>query len=91
MRQALIVPLLALPLMVLAAPVQTVTLEVQNMTCPVCPITVKKALEKVAGVSHVQIQIEQQTASVTYDPDQVQPEALIEATAHAGYPASLQK
>jgi len=29
---------------------RTVTLAVQNMTCAVCPITVKKALEHVSGV-----------------------------------------
>jgi mercuric ion transport protein len=35
----------------LAAPPQTATLAVQNMTCGTCPIVVKKALEKVPGVS----------------------------------------
>jgi len=29
------------------AATQTVTLAVKNMTCPVCPITVKKALNRV--------------------------------------------
>jgi len=33
------------------AAVQTVTLSVPGMTCAACPITVKKALTKVGGVS----------------------------------------
>ena len=51
MRRLLIAALLALPLAALAGNSQTVVLDVENMTCPVCPITVKKALEKVPGVT----------------------------------------
>lgn len=91
MRQLLITALVALPLAALAAPPKTVTLDVQNMTCPVCPITVKKSLEKVSGVSDVQVDLDQKTATVIYDPDMAQPEALTEATANAGYPSSVQK
>jgi cation transport ATPase len=40
-----------MPLASLAAPPQTAVLDVQNMTCGLCPVTVKKSLEKVAGVS----------------------------------------
>lgn len=51
MRKLLIAVLFALPFVALAAPPKTVTLDVQNMTCGLCPITVKKSLEKVSGVS----------------------------------------
>jgi mercuric ion binding protein len=34
-----------------AAPPQTATLAVENMTCGTCPIVVKKALERVPGVT----------------------------------------
>ena len=34
-----------------AAPPQTATLAVENMTCGTCPIVVKKALERIPGVS----------------------------------------
>jgi len=37
---------------------QTVTLNVSGMTCPACPITVKKALAKVPGVSKVDVRFE---------------------------------
>ncbi|WP_132706241.1 cation transporter [Pseudomonas aeruginosa] len=39
----------------------------------------------------VQVNFDQKTATVTYDPDKAQPEALTEATANAGYPSTVQK
>jgi len=46
---------------------QVVTLNVPGMTCPVCPITVKKALEKVQGVSKVDVRFEKKQVLVTFD------------------------
>ncbi|WP_020681919.1 mercury resistance system periplasmic binding protein MerP [Marinobacterium rhizophilum] len=91
MRKLLIASLVAMPLVVLAATPETVTLDVQNMTCAVCPITVKKALERVSGVSQVQIDYENKTATVTYDPDQAKPKQLTDATTNAGYPSGIQR
>lgn len=91
MRNLLFAALAVLPLAVLAAPPKTVTLDVQNMTCPLCPITVKKSLEKVSGVSVVRIDFDERTATVTYDPDQAQPEELTKATTNAGYPSNVRK
>ena len=91
MRRLFISLLAALPLAALAGTPKTVTLAVQNMTCPLCPITVKKSLEKVAGVSSVQVDFGKKTAIVTYDPDKAQPAALNKATANAGYPSTIQK
>ena len=47
MRRLLLVALFAAPITVLAASAQAVVLDVQNMTCDLCPITVKNALGKV--------------------------------------------
>lgn len=91
MRKLLIAALAALPLAVLAAPPKTVTLAVQNMTCELCPITVKKSLEKVSGVSAVQIDFAKKTATVTYDPDTAQPQVLTQATTNAGYPSTVKE
>ncbi|MBS97733.1 MAG: mercuric transport protein periplasmic component [Oceanospirillaceae bacterium] len=91
MRKLLLVALMALPLAVLAATQKTVTLDVQNMTCPVCPITVKKALEKVSRVSAVKIDFAKKAATVTYDPDKAKPDLLTRATTNAGYPSTVQK
>ena len=91
MRKLLIALLAAIPLTVLAATPQTVTLAVQNMTCELCPITGKKSLEKVPGVSAVKVDFDRKTAIVTYDADKAQPEALTKATTNAGYPSTVQK
>jgi mercuric ion binding protein len=77
------------PLPALAGASQTVTLAVQNMTCSVCPITVRKALEKVQGVASVKVDPNAKTATVTFDPDKASADALIKATTEAGYPANV--
>jgi periplasmic mercuric ion binding protein len=81
----------ALPIVALAVAPKTVTLDVKNMTCELCPITVKKALEKVSGVSAIKVDFDKKTATVTYDPDKAQPDALTKATTNAGYPSTVQK
>lgn len=79
----------------LAAPAwaesRTVTLAVRNMTCSVCPITVKKALSKVPGVTKTAVSYEKQEAVVTFDDAKTGVEALTAATANAGYPSSLKR
>ena len=90
MLKLLIAALVALPLAALAAAPKTVTLDVKNMTCELCPITVKKSLEKVSGVSGVKVDLDKKTAIVTYDPDKAQPERLTKTT-NAGYPSTVQK
>lgn len=71
------------------AATQTVALAVKNMTCAACPITVKKALNKVAGVAKTEVSYERQEAVVTFDDAKTNVEALIQATTNAGYPASV--
>ncbi|MEQ1546087.1 mercury resistance system periplasmic binding protein MerP [Methyloglobulus sp.] len=72
----------------LAAP-RTVTLDVQNMTCAVCPITVKKALEHVSGVQQVTVDYASKTAIVEFDDMVATVDKLTEATQNAGYPTSI--
>jgi mercuric ion binding protein len=74
-----------------AAASQTVTLDVSNMTCSVCPITVRKALGKVPGVEDVRVDFESKTATVRFDPAQTTPVDLARASQRAGYPASVRK
>lgn len=61
------------------------------MTCPTCPITVKKALQKVAGVEAIQIDYQHKTVTVSYDDAKVRPAQLMQATANAGYPSTLKQ
>ncbi len=70
---------------------QTVTLNVSGMTCPTCPITVKKALEKVSGVSKVEVRFEKKQVLVTFDDAKTNTDALVKATANAGYPSQPEK
>ncbi len=70
---------------------RNVTLKVSKMTCAACPITVKKALEKVPGVSKVEVSLEKQQAMVTFDDAKTNTDALVKATRDAGYPSQLEK
>jgi len=72
-----------------AAPPHTVTLAVENMTCGTCPIVVRKALERVPGVSSTAIDFEKKTATVTFDPDKATSARLTQATTDAGFPSKL--
>ncbi|MEO6445220.1 MAG: mercury resistance system periplasmic binding protein MerP [Gemmatimonadaceae bacterium] len=66
---------------------RTVTLAVPGMNCSTCPITIKRALTKVPGVTHVEVSYEKLEAVVTYDDSRTTPEALMKATTDAGYPS----
>ena len=88
-RFVLISATMALPITLFAGTLQAVILDVQNMTCAVCPITVKKALERVPGVTDAKVDFDKKTASVSFDPDKASPAELIKATGDAGYPSSV--
>jgi len=70
---------------------KTVTLNVSGMTCAACPITVKKALEKVPGVSSVDVRFEKKKVLVTFDDAKTNTDALVKATTNAGYPSQPEK
>lgn len=70
---------------------KALVLDVQNMTCPVCPITVKKALEQVPGVTDAKIDFDHKTATVHFDQDKVSPAQLTKATTDAGFPSIVRK
>jgi len=96
MRKTLVTALLMLAPLTLApiqpttaATTKTVTLVVENMTCAACPITVRKALQKVPGVATASADYTTKTATVTFDPAKTGVEALIKATTDAGYPSRL--
>jgi len=66
---------------------QIVTLSVPGMSCVSCPATVKGSLQKVAGVTKVEVSFEQKTATVTFDDAKASVTDLIDATTNAGYPS----
>jgi mercuric ion binding protein len=81
----------AMTLAALPATPHTAVLDVQNMTCALCPVTVRKSLEKVPGVSQAQIDFDRKTATVTFDAGKTNAAALVKATTDAGYPSAVHK
>ena len=61
------------------------------MYCATCPITVRLALKKVAGVIDAKVTLDPPVAVVTYDDAETSPEQLTHATANAGFPSTLKK
>ena len=68
---------------------QTRTFAIKNMTCPTCPITVKTAMGRVAGVRLVKIDFAAKTATVTYNASVATPTKIAAASTDVGYPAQL--
>ena len=91
MRPYLLALSILLSLNSFAGTSKTVTLDVKNLTCELCPVTVKKALEKTPGVAKAQIDFAKKTATVTFDPDVATVAALTHSTANAGYPSTARE
>ena len=70
---------------------KTVALSVSGMTCATCPITVKKSLTRVEGVSKAAVSFEKSEALVTFDDGKTNIGALLKATANAGYPSVVKQ
>ena len=68
---------------------QTVNLKVENMWCATCPIIVRRALERVEGVSKAEVSFRSKTATVAFDPSRCDVAKLIAATAAYGFPTSV--
>ena len=87
--------LAALALIAVVSPVwaasQIITLSVPGMTCAACPITVKKALTKVEGVTKAEVSYEKREAIVTFDDAKTSAQALTKATEDTGYPSSVKQ
>jgi periplasmic mercuric ion binding protein len=90
LRFLILLPLL-LSASIAAAAERTVTLTVENMTCALCPITVRTAIEHVAGVKGVQVDFERKTAVVVFDDAQATVQDIAEASREVGYPAAVKE
>lgn len=73
------------------AATQTVTLSVPSMTCAACPLTVKRALSKVEGVTKTEVSYEKKQAVVSFDDAKTNVQALTKATGDAGYPSTAKQ
>lgn len=63
---------------------KTETLTIQGMSCGHCVRAVREALERVDGVNVEEVEIG--SARVSYDPEQVDHDVLVQAVEEEGYP-----
>ncbi len=66
----------------------TQTFAVENMTCPACPFTVKKAMTRVEGVRSVTVDFDAKTATAAFDRAVTTVQEIAAASANVGYPAT---
>lgn len=69
------------------AAVRHATFAISNMTCATCPITVRKAMAGVSGVSTVSVDFDTKRAVVDFDSSETTVAAIAAASTNAGYPA----
>lgn len=70
---------------------RTVVLEIEKMTCATCPITVRKAMQRIDGVKSVDVDYERKLATVVFDEDRTTPEAISQASTDVGFPATVRE
>ncbi len=68
---------------------ETIRIPVTGMTCAACQSRVQRTLQKQAGVADASVNLMMQNATVTFDPQAVSPQQLVEAIRDSGYGAAL--
>ncbi len=66
----------------------TQSFAVENMTCPACPFTVKKAMARVEGVNSVSVDFDAKTATAVFDPTVTTAQEIAAASTNVGYPTT---
>ncbi len=66
-----------------------VKLDIPTMNCAMCPITVKKALEKVDGVLSADVSYKTKQAVIRFENRKTTVQELIQTTTDAGYRSTL--
>ena len=67
---------------------QSATFAIEDMTCALCPVTVRKAMEGVSGVKSVSVDFEKKNATVAFDSAVTDTAPIAAASTNAGYPAA---
>ncbi|MBL4941254.1 MAG: cation transporter [Colwellia sp.] len=73
----------------MASTQKTATFTINKMTCKMCHITVRKAMEKVDGVITASVDYDSKTATVAFDSAKTTTDAIALASTNIGYPAVL--
>ncbi len=66
----------------------TQSFAVENMTCPACPFTVKKAMARVEGVESVNVDFDAKTATAVFDATVTTAQEIAAASTTVGYPTT---
>ena len=66
-------------------------IQTPSIQCGGCQDTITEALTAVAGVSLVQVNLDDKMATVTYNPGQTNESALVQAIVQSGYQANDQQ
>ena len=67
----------------------TTRIPVTGMTCAACQSRVQRTLQQQPGVSDATVNLMMGSATITYDPSTVAPDALVAAIRDTGYGAEL--
>ena len=68
---------------------ETLTLNIEGMTCGGCVKSVTRILEGVEGVAKAEVSLEGKSARIEFDPAKTGAAALIEAVEDGGFDAAL--
>ena len=68
---------------------QTVTLNIDGMTCGGCVKSVTRLLGGVEGVEKAEVSLENKNAVVTFDESKTDADALVDAVEDGGYDVAL--
>jgi copper chaperone CopZ len=92
---AAVAVLFAAPFVIRAAeqepttPLVTSIFKVEGMTCGGCEASVKMTVKRLDGVQAVEASHTEKRATVTYDPEKVTPQAIVDTIEKLGYTAEL--
>ncbi|MCB1986159.1 MAG: heavy-metal-associated domain-containing protein [Burkholderiales bacterium] len=64
---------------------QTTTINIQGMTCQGCVSSIKTVLEKLPGISQVEVSLDQSLATIHHNPSVVGIEQIKAAISDAGF------
>ena len=68
---------------------QTVTLNIDGMTCGGCVKSVTRLLEGVEGVEKAEVSLKNKNAVITFDESKTDADTLIDAVEDGGYDVAL--
>lgn len=67
----------------------TARFSIEKMTCAACPISVRKAMERVDGVKNVEVDFKAKIATVIFDASVTTASAIGNASTDVGFPATV--